>query len=209
MPKPRCSPPSRGKLKPVPKRSLPILRVGSNSAHYEGPLLGVGRHACGVTCIVEATHGVTVTLKRTRQSGRVVIPAGVLHEVTGPPGAPVTFAYVEPDAHETVDRRVRRCVAALRADPSLTTTSLARTVGLSESRLRHLVLEQLGVPLVRVRWWLQMRVVAKALSRRRSLTHAAHEAGFSDAAHFTRTFRRMFGFAPSTLLNAGVVFDLD
>lgn len=208
MPKPRRSSPSRGKLKPVPKPS-PSLRVGTNSAHYEGPLLGVGRHACGVICIVEATRGVTVTLKRTRQRGRVVIPAGVVHKVTGPPGASVTFSYVESDVHQPVDHRVRRCVAALRADPSLTTASLAGTVGLSESRLRHLVLEQLGVPLVRVRWWLQMRLVAKALSRRFTLTAAAHEAGFSDAAHFTRTFRRMFGFAPSTLLAAGVVLIVD
>lgn len=191
------------------KPGSPILRVGANAAHYDGPLLGVGRHSCGVTCIVEATRGVTVTLKRTQHSGRVVIPAGVVHEVTGPPGASVTFSYVEPDAHDTVDRRVRGCVAALRAAPSLTTASLARIVGLSESRLRHLVLEQLGVPLVRVRWWLQMRVVAKTLARGVTLTEAAHEAGFSDAAHFTRTFRRMFGFAPSTLLSAGVVIVVD
>lgn len=151
----------------------------------------------------------TVTLKRTQHSGRVVIPAGVVHEVTGPPGASVSFSYVEPDAHDTVDRRVRRCVTALRAEPSLTTASLARTVGVSESRLRHLVLEQLGVPLVRVRWWLQMRLVARALARSFTLTDAAHEAGFSDAAHFSRTFRRMFGFAPSTLLSAGVVIVVD
>lgn len=193
----------------MPKLSPPRLRVGTNSAHYEGPLLGVGRHACGVTCIVEATRGVTVTIKGKRHRGRVVIPAGAKHAVTGPPGALVTFSYVEPDAHDAIDLRLRRCVAALRADPSLTTASLARTVALSESRLRHLALEHLGVPLVRVRWWLQMRVVAKSLARGFTLTAAAHEAGFSDAAHFTRTFRRMFGFAPSTLLAAGVVLVVD
>ena len=32
-----------------------------------------------------------------------------------------------------------------------------------------------------------------------SLTEAAHEAGFADSAHFSRTFRRMFGLAPSSL----------
>lgn len=187
----------------------PTLRVGANSAHYNGPLLGVGRHTCGVTCIVEAPRGVTVVFERTRHHGRVVIPAGVVHEVIGPPSAWVSFSYVEPDAHDAIDRRIRRSVAALRVAPSRTTASLAHTVGLSESRLRHLALEQLGVPLVRVRWWLQMRLVARALTRGFTLTNAAHEAGFSDAAHFTRTFRRMFGFAPSTLLAAGVAVTVD
>lgn len=32
-----------------------------------------------------------------------------------------------------------------------------------------------------------------------SLTEAAHAAGFADSAHFSRTFRRMFGVAPASL----------
>lgn len=32
-----------------------------------------------------------------------------------------------------------------------------------------------------------------------TLTHAACAAGFADAAHLTRTFRRMFGIAPSSV----------
>jgi len=35
-----------------------------------------------------------------------------------------------------------------------------------------------------------------------SLTEAAHAAGFFDSAHFSRTFRQTFGFAPSTVLGA-------
>jgi AraC-like DNA-binding protein len=33
-----------------------------------------------------------------------------------------------------------------------------------------------------------------------SLTEAAYQGGFADAAHFSRTFRRMFGLPPSQLL---------
>ena len=37
----------------------------------------------------------------------------------------------------------------------------------------------------------------------KDLSTAAHEAGFADAAHLTRTSRRMFGFPPSALQVAG------
>ena len=36
-----------------------------------------------------------------------------------------------------------------------------------------------------------------------SLSAAAHEAGFADAAHFSRTSRRMFGFPPSAMQSIG------
>jgi AraC-like DNA-binding protein len=32
-----------------------------------------------------------------------------------------------------------------------------------------------------------------------SLTEAAHEAGFADSAHFSRTFRRTFGLPAASL----------
>jgi transcriptional regulator GlxA family with amidase domain len=35
------------------------------------------------------------------------------------------------------------------------------------------------------------------------LTRAAVDAGFSDAAHMTRTFTQMFGLAPSMLQHRG------
>ena len=36
-----------------------------------------------------------------------------------------------------------------------------------------------------------------------SLTEAAHEAGFADSAHLSRTFRATFGIAPSFLFERG------
>jgi AraC-like DNA-binding protein len=33
----------------------------------------------------------------------------------------------------------------------------------------------------------------------KSLTEAAHQAGFSDSAHFSRTFKRTFGLPATTL----------
>jgi len=96
----------------------------------------------------------------------------------------------------------------LRANLGATPGELAAMVGLSGSRLRHLLREHLGVPLVRLRWWFQMMRAARVIQRGGNLSRAAHDAGFSDSAHFTRTFRRMFGFAPSRLLVAGLRVDV-
>ena len=200
------------------------LEVGSRGARYEGPLLGVGLHASGVTCFVEALSG-KVEVGRVRAKA-VRIPAGVMHEVRAPPGARVVFWYVEPGGprernvreataaelravslDEPVARlelRLRRVVERLKQNLDSTPRELSAAVGLSESRLRHLAREQLGVPLVRLRWWFQMKRAAAVLRAGGDLSTAAHDAGFSDSAHFTRTFRRMFGFAPSQLLAAGV-----
>ncbi len=47
--------------------------------------------------------------------------------------------------------------------------------------------------------WLRIYDACATLAQGASLSDAAYQAGFSDAAHFTRTFRRTFGLAPSQL----------
>ena len=49
-----------------------------------------------------------------------------------------------------------------------------------------------------VRWRRVLRAWEIVL-RGESLSTAAHEAGFADAAHLSRTSNRMFGFPPSAL----------
>ena len=44
-----------------------------------------------------------------------------------------------------------------------------------------------------------MTKAVEAIAAGVSLTEAAHEAGFADSAHFSRTFRRMFGVAAAAL----------
>jgi AraC-like DNA-binding protein len=198
------------------------LELGVRGARYEGPLLGVGRHASGVTCYVEARSG-QVEVEGLRAKA-VRIPAGVQHEVRAAAGARLVFWYLEPGgppertiraaqadelgtlnvdvAEPPMDLRVRRALWLLEQTVELRPAELSARVGLSSSRLRHLVRDQLGVPLVRVRWWFQMKRAAQVLRAGHDLSHAAHHAGFSDSAHFSRTFRRMFGFAPSLLVGA-------
>jgi AraC-like DNA-binding protein len=94
---------------------------------------------------------------------------------------------------------IRRVVAMLpdRLDTELRFSALARELGLSESRLAHLVTEHLGIPFRPYVLWLRLQRVASELARGRSITAAAHGAGFADGPHLTRAFRRMFGIAPS------------
>ncbi|HEV2688868.1 MAG TPA: AraC family transcriptional regulator [Bryobacteraceae bacterium] len=94
-------------------------------------------------------------------------------------------------------------------DGPITLATLAEAVHLSPSRLAHRFREATGVPLRRFVLWCRLRAAADAAMRGSSLTEAAHLAGFADSAHLSRTFRGMFGVAPSLLFTrgrAGVTF---
>jgi AraC family transcriptional regulator len=75
----------------------------------------------------------------------------------------------------------------------------AEGIYLSESRLRHLFVEQTGIPFKTYLLWLRLISALDHYARGNSLTQAAHAAGFSDSAHFSRTFRRTFGLPATTL----------
>jgi AraC family transcriptional regulator len=70
---------------------------------------------------------------------------------------------------------------------------------LSAGRLRHLFVEQTGLPFKTFILWLRLMRALERFAAGRTLTEAAHDAGFSDSAHLSRTFRRMFGVAPGAL----------
>ena len=81
---------------------------------------------------------------------------------------------------------------------------IAKHVGLSESRLRHLFSEQIGIPITSYVLWMRIKVALREMLKPgETLSNAAHQANFSDHAHFTRTFKRMFGVSPSLLLKHG------
>jgi len=103
-----------------------------------------------------------------------------------------------------LDERVARAIARIRTSPHETHSlaALAREVGLSPSRLQHLFTTCTGVPLRRFRIWNRMGAAIGAAAAGKTLTEAAHHAGFSSAAHFSSAFRAMFGLAPSDLVRA-------
>jgi AraC-like DNA-binding protein len=102
-----------------------------------------------------------------------------------------------------LDPRVLQTIELLKAqhkqDDSFSLEQLAAEVYLSPSRLMHLFREQIGLPIRRYSLWQHMLNALLEMARGRSLTEAAHDAGFADSAHMTRTFRMMFGIKPSEL----------
>jgi AraC-like DNA-binding protein len=100
-----------------------------------------------------------------------------------------------------IDDRIQRVINWIQQNLSkpISARKLAQSVYLSEDRFLHLFKEQLGLPLRQ--YILYQRVMTAILEylRGKNLTHAAYLAGFSDSAHFTRTFVAMNGFKPSQL----------
>lgn len=101
-----------------------------------------------------------------------------------------------------IDKRITQSIERLRAESEnhFSVGEIAANVALSESRFSHLFTEQVGVSVRRYQLWLRLREAIHLLATGTSLTETAHEAGFSDSAHLTRTFRQMLGIAPSALL---------
>ncbi len=85
------------------------------------------------------------------------------------------------------------------ADGDKSLNALASAVGLSPGRLMHAFTTSIGVPIRPYLAWLKLQRAAAAITTGTPLSQAAHAAGFADAAHMSRTFRRMFGISPSLL----------
>jgi AraC-like DNA-binding protein len=62
-----------------------------------------------------------------------------------------------------------------------------------------LFVEQTGLPFRTYLLWLRLMRGLEAFASGASLTDAALDAGFADSAHFSRTFRRMFGTTAAAL----------
>jgi AraC-like DNA-binding protein len=107
-----------------------------------------------------------------------------------------------PASQRSIHPRVRRLLAMLRAsgvDDATSLEVLASLVRLSPSRLMHVFTASIGIPLRPYLAWLRVQRAATAIVNGHSMGEAAHAARFADAAHMTRTFKRMLGVAPSSL----------
>ena len=168
---------------------------------------------------VDAECELGAALSARTESHAAPIPTDVVAEWRAQLGKPasLTAARVAPWVTETllrerrppsIDHRVKRVLRTLPGKlaeaEGVSLDAVAASVGLSPSRFLHLFSTSVGVPLRPYVLWLRLQCGARELARGTSVVDAAYAAGFSDAAHFTRTFRRMIGATPSQVLRRGV-----
>jgi len=105
-------------------------------------------------------------------------------------------------AAQRVDPRVKRLARNFSQGELLDAPSaeFARLVGLSASRLIHLLKTELDARLRGIKQYYRFKLACRVVARGESLTTAAHAAGFADSAHFSRAFAETFGLSPNTVL---------
>lgn len=101
-----------------------------------------------------------------------------------------------------IDMRIARVLEQLSIDVDmrLSASAAAAIACLSESRFSHLFVKEVGLPFRTYMLWRRMMIAVTAIAAGTNLTNAAHDSGFADSAHFSRTFLRMFGIPASLLL---------
>jgi AraC-like DNA-binding protein len=95
-----------------------------------------------------------------------------------------------------IDPRVRAALPDLAAADCV--HQVAAAVGLSPSRLRALIHNQIGTQPARLRMWQRLRTAILSLPAK-PIALAACDAGFADQAHLTRTATRLVGQTPGDL----------
>jgi len=108
-------------------------------------------------------------------------------------------AGVEPD--EALDPRLVRALDYIRRHVGrpLPLGEVAASVALSESRFRRVFVDGTGCSFRAYLLWLRINLAIEAVMAGASWTAAAHQAGFADSAHLSRTHKRMFGIEPTSI----------
>ncbi|MBV61627.1 MAG: hypothetical protein CMH65_10030 [Nevskiales bacterium] len=106
-----------------------------------------------------------------------------------------------------LDDRIRRVANRLRqqSEPQVCLSELAELAGLSPSHLMHLFREQLGLSMRNFLLWQKMRQALRRIVLGEPLTQVAHQCGFADSAHLTRTFQAFYAIRPSLLRDRNYV----
>lgn len=138
---------------------------------------------------------------RLGRSAVTAVRVVVGQERRGPLGPPILHALgIRARSVSVLDTRVATAMGWIDSHAGsgrIIAADLAAAVGLSPSRLAALFRQETGLAVRRFALWTRLQRAVAEIARGLPLTEAALSAGFSDGAHLTRTFRSMFGVAPS------------
>jgi len=128
---------------------------------------------------------------RLEAAGMIAAASGALALLSGTNTAPA----------RELDARLARALEHVRRHirSPISLADAAAVATLSESRFRHLFAAETGCSFRAYVLWQRINVAIEAVMAGASWTEAAHEAGFADSAHLTRTHKRMFGIEPTAL----------
>ena len=112
-----------------------------------------------------------------------------------------TLSGAAPAQERTPDPRIARALQLVRdgLGDKISLDAVAAAVHLSPDRFRHLFVQETGIGLRPYLLWLRLEISLAAYVAGRSLTEAAYLGGFADSAHFSRTFKSMFGITPASV----------
>jgi AraC-like DNA-binding protein len=83
---------------------------------------------------------------------------------------------------------------------TLSLAEAASAANLSSGRLRHLFVAETGTTFRAYVVWQRLQRATDVVMKGGTWTEAAHATGFADSAHLSRSFRRMFGVSPATIV---------
>lgn len=109
-----------------------------------------------------------------------------------------------------VDPRIEHVAAIIRNDPAQTFRAdrIAANLGLSTTHFLRLFTQQYGTSFRGYQRWNRMVHTVRNAVTGQDLTRSAIDAGFATPSHFSETFRDMIGLPATTILRAGIHFDL-
>ncbi len=111
------------------------------------------------------------------------------------------FSECSTSSHTTDERILKALgILELHSDTILPLEKIASEVALSPSRFIHLFKKETGITYRRMQLWIKLMRVFEQFPNCSSLTELAHFCGFSDSAHFSRTFKETFGITPSLVV---------
>jgi AraC-like DNA-binding protein len=98
-----------------------------------------------------------------------------------------------------LDERAQLLMRTLWERPRCTLDELAEVLKLSYHRASHVFVETVGIPVRTYQLWQKLYRASAPLQAGKSLTEAAHIAGFSDSAHYSRAFQTAYGRSPTEM----------